>query len=156
MRFGFPLELRNVGSNPLDTDSDDDGLTDGQEVAIHTDPTDVDSDADGFCDGPLAPGGCTPADNCPAISNAAQTNTDPLSAGDACQCGDVTGDGPVTAADYQRAREHVVNRSGGFFDAASCDVNGDGACDVEDLAVLERAVAGVGSVVDACAAYTGP
>jgi hypothetical protein len=39
------------GTDPNDNDSDDDGLTDGAEVATHqTDPLDADSDNDGFSD----------------------------------------------------------------------------------------------------------
>jgi hypothetical protein len=41
-----------AGSDPYDTDSDDDGLTDGDEVGTHsTDPTNADSDGDGWLDG---------------------------------------------------------------------------------------------------------
>jgi subtilisin family serine protease len=41
-----------LGTNPLDADSDDDGLADGAEVDTHgTDPLDPDSDDDGFSDG---------------------------------------------------------------------------------------------------------
>ena len=40
------------GTDPLDADSDDDGLTDGAEVVTHgTDPLDADSDDDGLTDG---------------------------------------------------------------------------------------------------------
>ena len=58
----FPLtspELANVPPIPgigaitfsFDPDSDDDGLTDGEEVALGTDPFDPDSDDDGLTDG---------------------------------------------------------------------------------------------------------
>jgi hypothetical protein len=52
----------------------------------------------------------------------------------------------------------VVTRTpSGPFDPLSCDVNGDTACDVEDLAVLDRVVNGAATLVlDACAAYGGP
>ena len=38
-------------TDPTDADSDDDGLTDGAEIAGSTDPTDADSDDDGLTDG---------------------------------------------------------------------------------------------------------
>jgi hypothetical protein len=40
------------GTDPLDADSDDDGLSDGDEVNVHgTDPLDADTDDDGLDDG---------------------------------------------------------------------------------------------------------
>jgi len=42
----------NPGTNPLDPDTDDDGLSDGDEVNVYgTDPGDPDSDDDGLSDG---------------------------------------------------------------------------------------------------------
>jgi hypothetical protein len=41
-----------IGTDPTDADGDDDGLTDGEEVAEHgTDPSESDSDDDGLSDG---------------------------------------------------------------------------------------------------------
>jgi len=41
-----------IGTDPFDPDTDDDGLNDGQEVEVHgTDPLDADSDDDGLSDG---------------------------------------------------------------------------------------------------------
>ena len=55
-----------------DADSDNDGLDDGEEVALGTDPNDEDSDDDGVCDGGMQVGACTASgpDNCPFIWNA--------------------------------------------------------------------------------------
>ena len=39
------------GTNPNDADSDDDRLTDSEEVELGTDPNDSDSDDDGISDG---------------------------------------------------------------------------------------------------------
>ena len=44
-------EISVYGTNPLDADSDQDGLADGGEIARSTDPRDSDSDDDGFLDG---------------------------------------------------------------------------------------------------------
>ncbi len=52
------------GTSPDDSDSDDDDLTDGQEVnTYNTDPLDNDSDNDGFSDGDEISGGTNPNDN---------------------------------------------------------------------------------------------
>ena len=46
------LEEFNQGTNPTVSDSDNDGLSDGDEVNVHgTNPTNSDSDADGMTDG---------------------------------------------------------------------------------------------------------
>ena len=45
-------EVNTHGTDPNDADSDDDGLSDGDEVNTHsTDPNDADSDNDGLSDG---------------------------------------------------------------------------------------------------------
>ena len=45
---------REIGTDPFDPDTDDDGIDDGTEVggAAGTDPLDPDTDGDGLCDGP--------------------------------------------------------------------------------------------------------
>ncbi len=43
-------EVHEYGSDPLDQDSDDDGLDDAEEAALGTDPCDPDSDDDGMPD----------------------------------------------------------------------------------------------------------
>jgi hypothetical protein len=46
------IEVNREGTDPGDPDSDDDGLTDGDEVDLHrTDPRDEDTDGDGLLDG---------------------------------------------------------------------------------------------------------
>jgi len=149
-----------AGTNPLDADSDDDGLSDGTEVlALFTNPLDPDHDNDGYCDGSGTGGGaCTASDNCPAVANGGQTNSDALAAGDACQCGDVTGEGVVNATDVLRARENLVQRTlTGPFDLARCDVAPGSPCDPADIAVLERYLAAAPvTVANACDAYLGP
>jgi hypothetical protein len=46
---------------------------------------------------------------------------------------------------------------GGSFDPDFCDVNGDAACDVQDLAILQRIVnAQPAGVQNACQAYSSP
>jgi hypothetical protein len=114
-----------------------------------------DSDGDGISD---------VDDNCPFVSNLSQTNSDGLSAGDACQCGDLNNDGVVNAADALLASQHVVGRTiaNPSFDLARCNVIGepDGGvsdCDIADIFVLQRFLAGGSvTVANSCDAYTGP
>lgn len=58
-----PAEEATHGTNPADPDSDDDGLSDGDEVLIHgTNPLSADSDADGLPDGYEVTHGLNPLD----------------------------------------------------------------------------------------------
>ena len=142
------------------TDSDGDGLTDAQELALGTNPNDPDSDGDGHCDGPEDAGGsCTAGpDNCPFVGNPSQINSDVLTAGDLCQCGNVDGVGGVDAADLLSARETLVGHTGGVpSDPDFCDVNGDASCDVEDLFEIDRLLSGgPANIFDDCAGFGGP
>jgi hypothetical protein len=100
---------------------------------------------------------CTSGDNCPLIDNNDQANGDGFFAGDACQCGDATGDGLLTAQDYERLREHVVGATlGGPLDADRCDLDGDADCDVEDLVPLQRALGAASADLTGCPAWAGP
>jgi hypothetical protein len=155
-----------LGTDPGDPDTDDDGLGDGVEVALGSNPLDPDHDDDGVCDGGNAVAEtCTAGpDNCPFIWTAeqGQTNSDALPAGDACQCGDIDEDGRVTALDATIAREHLVGATlSGPFAAERCNVIGpsDGGasdCDVADIYVLQRFLAGKSATVEnTCQAYTG-
>jgi len=151
------IEELGHGSDPLDPDSDDDGLNDGAELALGSLLLDPDYDDDGHCDGPNGVGAiCTGGDNCPLVGNNDQTNGDAFTAGDACQCGDVTGDGLITTIDYLRAREIVIGRTpSGPDEVNRCDVTGDADCHVDDLAVLQRLVNGApATIVYGCEVYT--
>ena len=83
----------SIGSDPLDIDSDDDGLTDYQEVAwdgnaavysagLDTDPLNADTDSDGIIDGAESLAG-----------------TNPLDADSTFVWGDINNNGVVNAAD---------------------------------------------------------
>ncbi len=59
----FVVWFRNRGTDPDDADSDDDGLSDGQELDQHgTDPVLADTDGDGLVDGDEVHDGLDPTD----------------------------------------------------------------------------------------------
>lgn len=70
--------------------------------------------------------------------------------GDRCQCADVDGDGEVLIADQLALR---IELAGGppvaFLD--KCDVSGDGLCDIVDVALSARGVAGLDTLAQVCA-----
>jgi len=70
----------NAILNPCNADSDGDGLTDQAEISTYlTNPAAADTDGDGFFDGSVdvdGPGPGQPNDNCPAVYNPGQENTD--------------------------------------------------------------------------------
>src|SRR5687768_9567470 len=52
----------DMGLDPENADSDDDGLSDGDEVEMGADPTAEDSDGDGYSDGDEVEGNTDPTD----------------------------------------------------------------------------------------------
>jgi hypothetical protein len=95
-----------------------------------------DSDADGIPDG---------EDNCTCPANPGQEDAGgpagpgPDGLGDACQCGDASGDGLVNASDLTAIQ--VCLGAGGACPLL-CDADGDSICTAGDLAALEQALAG--------------
>jgi hypothetical protein len=105
---------------------------------------DTDGDDDGIPDG---------EDNCPHVPNSDQADTDGNGIGDACQCGDVNGDGVTNVTDaVSIARGEVLSASPHF---AKCDVNGDGACNVTDALSIARGGVGSSPEDQRCPAYLG-
>jgi cysteine-rich repeat protein len=93
-------------------------------------------------------------DNCPYTANLDQKDsggintTTPDGIGDACQCGDVSGDGIVNTADSTVLARSLVGQSpyfsvGAMPGAAKCDLNGDGVCSTVDLSILKRGLVGL-------------
>jgi hypothetical protein len=160
---GTDDEVVTHSTDPTDADSDHDAVDDGTEVAFQIDPNDPDTDGDGVCDGsvaflaPLCDVSSLPGelggDNCPGQANAGQGNSDALTAGDVCQCGDVTGDFVVDETDVERLRELLVGATlGGAYDADRCNVSDPvggvaGECNVSDIFVLDRYVSGGSATV---------
>lgn len=98
----------------------------------------VDADGDGVGDN---------NDNCPFMANADQADAGGIGAasgpdgiGNACQCGDVSGDGKVTTGDAV-----IISRSLLSPPTATqahpelCDVNGNGTCTIADVVISRRA-----------------
>jgi hypothetical protein len=98
-----------------------------------------DSDSDGFVD---------LADNCPFSPNGGQLDAGGIGAGsapdgigDACQCGDVTGNGSITTADAVAVtRSLLVPPTSVLSQPALCDVGGSAGCSTADAVIVTRAV----------------
>ncbi len=111
-----------------------------------------DADTDGVVDD---------ADNCPYAANASQLDRGGIGAaaapdgvGDACQCGDVTGDGRITSADsVVIARSLLVPPTATLSRPLLCDVGGSTACSTADAILVARAllVPPAAALAQACA-----
>ncbi len=88
-------------------------------------------------------------DDCPVTSNAAQTDSGGLATpvpdgiGDACQCGDSSGNGIVDLADVGALRSFLAGSLGALPAPEKCDVGGSIGCDLEDFVRLSRALGGL-------------
>jgi hypothetical protein len=98
-----------------------------------------DADADGVPDS---------ADNCPYFANASQADTGGIGAGsppdgigDACQCGDVSGNGVVTTADATLiTRSLLVPPTATLARPDLCNVGGTSGCTTSDAVIATRAL----------------
>lgn len=101
--------------------------------------TPLDTDADGVPD---------VIDNCPTVPNPGQQDLGgigsislPDGLGDACQCGDVSGDGRVTLADAILVqRSTLVPPAATLAHPELCDVGGSSACTLGDAVIIRRAL----------------
>ncbi len=103
-----------------------------------------DSDGDGIGD---------EVDNCPHKPNSAQDDTDDNGIGDACQCGDVDGDGFTNVADALTIARGELGSEDPDFD--KCDVDGDTFCNVSDALAIARGEVSSAPDAQLCVAYTG-
>jgi hypothetical protein len=98
-----------------------------------------DSDGDGVPDA---------RDNCPHFANANQSDVGGVGAssgpdgiGDACQCGDVNGNGRVTTADATLiTRSLLVPPTATLARPDLCNVGGNSACTTADAVIVTRAL----------------
>lgn len=120
---------------------------------IDDDPrTGGDVDGDGVAD---------EIDNCLRIPNPGQSDAGGLGAGsgrdgigDACQCGDVSGDGRVTANDATLIRRsRLAPPAATLARPALCDVGGSAGCSAADALIIQRALLQppAATLVPACA-----
>jgi hypothetical protein len=99
----------------------------------------ADADGDGIGD---------VGDNCPHFANANQVDTGGIGAssgpdgiGDACQCGDVSGNGRVTTADATlMTRSLLVPPTATLARPDLCNVGGTTACSTADAVIVTRAL----------------
>jgi hypothetical protein len=88
----------------------------------------ADGDTDGIADA---------FDNCPFHASADLADADGDGRGDACECGDQTGDGMNTVSD-------IVAVNLAIFDPTLitplCDANGDGSCNVSDMVAINTEI----------------
>ena len=123
-------EEEELGTDPLDADTDDDGLTDGIEVngETGTDPLDPDTDNDGLCDGP----GDGPAEGEPCEGGGNGEDAD----GDG-----VVDDGETDPTDVDTDDDGLVDfneRMDLETDPVNTDSDGDGIQDGTELGLTDE------------------
>ena len=136
-------------ANPDQTDTDIDGVGDLCDV-FPVDPMEsLDTDVDSIGDN---------ADNCPLTANPNQSDSggvDTKSAdgiGDACQCGDISGDGKISNTDSVLIKRHLLGLPSNF-NADFCDVNGDALCTNTDAVLIQRTLLGLPpGIIQSCKA----
>jgi hypothetical protein len=95
-----------------------------------------------------------PKDNCPIKWNPRQKDRDEDGRGDACECGDVNGDGYVNTTDARRLERCAT---GAISCSRRCDVTADGICNTTDARVVQRfAVGQFDKDALVCAEVLGP
>lgn len=87
-------------------------------------------------------------DNCPSVPNPGQADaggigsgSPPNGRGDACECGDVSGNGVVTVSDATLIQRALLTPPGATMTRPElCDVGGNDGCSVADAVIVRRAL----------------
>jgi len=105
-------------------------------------------------------------DNCPFTTNAGQQDLGGVGSGspgdgigNACQCGDVNGDGRVTVVDSSVIQRSLLQPPTATRTRPElCDVNGDGNCTLADSAIIRRSllVPATAAIQQKCAPTIAP
>ncbi len=157
-------------SEPLNLDSDEDGLTDDEEIRRGTNPNNPDTDGDGFDDGEEILDNLTDplnadtdgdgiedgADNCPRDANPGQENNDRRGGGDACDDDD-DNDGVLDIDDncpLDNNADQADDDNDGMGNVCDeeqqdyilGDVNGDGEIRNNDAILILRHIAGISTL----------
>ena len=113
----------------------------------------VDNNCDCFSDEGFDPDGDgigdTCGDNCPGVFNPGQQDSGsvgdalPDGIGDACQAGDVSGNGTVDEEDVQQIRMQQAGLITFMDEPEKCNVDGDPECNMLDVVILQRGLAGI-------------
>jgi len=124
-----------VGSDPLNPDSDDDGIQDGADncpSVSNPDQTNSDGDSTGDACDPCpndryddsdGDGHCADMDNCPFVANSDQTNSDSDSFGDACDAF------PLDSLEWMDSDEDGTGENSDLCPKdPNNDIDGDGLC----------------------------
>jgi len=142
-------DLDNIGDNAdncpavfnsSQLDFDNDSVGNSCDAFPFDSAETLDSDVDGVGDN---------ADNCPVTSNANQNDSggvdtnSPDGIGDACQCGDLNGDGKITNTDSRLIRLNSFGWILPAFNPDFCDVNGDAQCTNTDAVLIHRTILGL-------------
>jgi cysteine-rich repeat protein len=90
-------------------------------------------------------------DNCRFAPNGDQADADGNGIGDACQCGDVNGDGFTNVTDAL-----IIARGLAGDSNPKCDVNGDGFCNITDALLIARGLVGSSPGNQLCPAFREP
>jgi len=110
---------------------------------------------------------CGNVDNCEFVANELQedccspgssSTSNPDGIGDACQCGDVTGDGAANSFDATMIKRQALGLSAPLFSVPdNCDVTGDGNCNSFDATMVTRKALGLSAPLfgNNCPNFTG-
>jgi hypothetical protein len=123
--LAFAVVPGNVILDPCDADSDDDGLTDKDEIDVYdTNPANADTDDDGYTDPREIALGKDPVAYCDIMRADVNHMLDPL----------VRGDGSINVLDLQAVAQLFGQGQPGIRE----DQNGDGALNVLDLQLIAQ------------------